>query len=350
MRAVRIHGERDVRLENLPEPAIEPGTVLLTGGFTGICGTDLHLYFKPESLGEDFSSPATLTGATWPQILGHEFSGEVSHLGSDVGHLGVGDRVAVFPYHYCGNCLACRSDQYTSCEFMAFEGIHGHSGGMAQVKRVRADDCFVLPPSVDLKLGALVEPMAVGWHGVSLAAVHDGDSALIVGGGPIGVGVYFALKARGVPRVIVSEPSADRRAVLERIGVDHVIDPTAIDLNGEVRALTGGGGVAAAIDTAGAPRAFAGAMESLGIGGRMIIIAVYEEPIELHRSLLFGGRSIQNSSVYSREDYRAVIAAMSSGLYSGASQWIETVSFEQVENALHELRAGNGLKVLVETP
>lgn len=350
MKAVRIHGERDLRVEDVAEPSVEDGTVLLTAGFTGICGTDLHLYYQPESFGADFSAPAKLTGATWPQILGHEFSGLVSQVGAGVEHLAPGDRVAVFPYHYCGECFACRAGQYTSCEFMAFEGIQGSSGGMAGVKRVNADQCFVLPANVDLKFGSLVEPMAVAWHGVTLSGVEEGASALIVGGGPIGVGAYFALKAKGVREVVVSEPSAGRREILKRIGVEHVINPLASDLSGEVRLLTAGRGVDAAIDTAGAPRAFAGAMQSLAIGGSMVIIAVYEQPIELTRSLLFGGRSIQNSSVYTHGDFQAVINAMSRGMYTVDGEWIETITFDQVEGALQELGAGNGMKMVVESP
>ena len=350
MRAIRIHGERDIRVEDLPLPSADEGTVLLRGGYTGICGTDLHLYFKPESFGDDFTTAAELTGATWPQILGHEFSGEVSQVGHGVKHLAVGDRVAVFPYHVCRRCPACNADQYTHCERMAFDGIQGSSGGMAEVKKVDADRCFVLPPSVDLRLGALVEPMAVAWHAVECAGVSDGGSALVVGGGPIGVGAYFALKAKGAETVIVSEPSAYRRAILQRIGVEHTMDPQAIDVTASVRALTAGLGVETAIDTAGASGAFSGAMQSLAVGGRMILIAVFDEPIQLARPLLFGGRSIQNSSVYTRGDFRAVIDAMDKGLYELAGDWVHTIGFNDVENALHDLRAGRGMKILVETP
>jgi (R,R)-butanediol dehydrogenase/meso-butanediol dehydrogenase/diacetyl reductase len=349
MRAVRIHGERDVRLDDVDPPAVGPGEVILAGGYTGICGSDLHLYFAPQAFPWDFSSPAQLTGAAWPQILGHEFSGAVVEVGPGVENLAVGDRVAVFPYHYCGQCPACLAGSHMLCPLIAFEGIQGRSGGMAERKIVDADKCFVLPEGLDLQLGALVEPMAVAWRGVTLARPEPDRAAVVVGGGPIGVGAYFALKARGVQTVIVSEPSADRRAVLAGLGVEHLVDPMSDDLVAHSRKLTDGAGAAVAIDCAGVPRAFSEAMRTLGINGRMVIVATYEKPIELLAHDLAGDKSIMSSSVYSRDDFAAVIEAMGRGMYRADGGWIDTVEFEGVEAALHDLRAGKGMKVLVRT-
>ncbi|MFJ9565168.1 zinc-binding dehydrogenase [Streptomyces fuscichromogenes] len=349
MLAVRIHGKGDIRVEEVEAPHVAPGKVLLGGGYTGICGSDLHLYYAPQAFPWDFSRPAKLTGAVWPQILGHEFSGEVTAVGEGVESIRPGDRVAVFPYHYCGECPACRADRYTSCPFVSFEGIQGRSGGMAQVKVVDADQCFVLPEAVDLRLGALVEPMAVAWHGVAMSA-PDERAAVVVGGGPIGVGAYFALKAKGVETVVVSEPSAERRAILAALGVRHIVDPVSEDLADRVRELTGGAGAAAAIDCAGVPQALPDALRSLGLGGRLVIVAAYEKTVELDTKLLFGDRSIRTSAVYTREDFAAVITAMATGLYRTDGGWVDTIDFQGVEAALQSLRAGKGMKLLVETP
>jgi (R,R)-butanediol dehydrogenase/meso-butanediol dehydrogenase/diacetyl reductase len=152
MKAIRIHGAEDVRVEVVNRPRATPGTVLIRNAFAGICGTDLHLFFAPESFNANFHQPAPLTGATWPQILGHEFSGTVVEVGEGVKSVAVGEDVAVFPYHSCGMCRACRSGQTTGCELMAFEGIQGRSGGMAEFSSVSAEQCFALPPSVGLAL------------------------------------------------------------------------------------------------------------------------------------------------------------------------------------------------------
>lgn len=324
--------------------------VLLRGGFTGVCGTDLHLYVEPESYPADFSRAATLTGARWPQILGHEFSGEVTEIGSGVTNVKPGDRVAVFPYHHCGQCLACSAGHPTDCEHMAFEGMQGQSGGMAQCKLVDAELCFALPDEVDLALGALVEPMAVAWHGVGVADVHPGDSVLVLGGGPIGIGVYFALRAQGIETIIVSEPLAERRAALERLGIDHIVNPLVQNLQEEVFRLTGAHGVTATIDAAGAPHAFVEGMQCLAVGGRMVTIALYREPIPLTRPLLAAGRSIRSSAVYSRTDFREVIGAMRDGRITLDGDWVRFVDFADVASAIEDLHSGATMKVLVRTP
>jgi (R,R)-butanediol dehydrogenase/meso-butanediol dehydrogenase/diacetyl reductase len=98
------------------------------GGYTGVCGSDLHLYFAPEAFAWDFSSPAELTGAAWPQILGHEFSGTMAAVRDGVTSVRAADRVAAFPYHHCRRCPACQAGDPASCALMAFEGIQGQSG------------------------------------------------------------------------------------------------------------------------------------------------------------------------------------------------------------------------------
>ncbi|MET4703390.1 zinc-binding dehydrogenase [Frigoribacterium sp. UYMn621] len=349
MRAIRIHGAEDVRLETVDRPCATPGSVLIRNAFAGICGTDLHLFFAPESFGSDFHQPAPLTGATWPQILGHEFSGTVAEVGAGVRSVAVGDNVAVFPYNWCGKCQPCLAGQTTGCELMAFEGIQGRSGGMAEFSSVAAEQCFVLPRSVDLTLGALVEPMAVAWHSVAVAQLESSECVLVVGGGPIGLGACYAARARGIEMVIFSEPSRSRRELLHTLGVAHVIDPTSEDLPERVRSLTRGRGVDAVIDAAGSTAAFPDAMRCLAVNGRMVVVAVYEKPYQLTRNQLSAGRTIRNSEVYSPDDYRDVIEAMSDGLYDSAMSWIDIVELEHVEEAIRELGAGRGMKTLVRS-
>lgn len=352
MRAVRIHGAEDLRLENVETPEVEPGKVLLTGGFSGICGSDLHFYYEPalaaESMGWNLHEPAELTGAKWPQIFGHEFSGTVAAVGEGVFNVKVGDDVAVFPYHFCGECEACRSGAPNLCPLMAFEGGQGRSGGMAEVKIVNADKCYVLPEGISLELGALVEPMAVAFHGVKQAKAESARCALVLGGGPIGVGAFFALKTVGVETIIVSEPSAARREVLSRIGVENLVDPTTQDVAEQVRALNNGPGADVVIDCAGAPVAFPSAIESLRLNGRMVIVAVYEKPIDLNPMILGGSKSITNSFTYTPDDFQEVVDGMADGNYTTEGGWINKVSMDQAEAAIHRLRQGDGMKVLVD--
>nr|NLD41422.1 zinc-binding dehydrogenase [Actinomycetales bacterium] len=175
-------------------------------------------------------------------------------------------------------------------------------------------------------------------------------AGLVIGGGPIGVGAYFALKSFGVETIIVSEPSAARREVLARIGVEHLIDPTSQDVAETVRELTGGAGADVAIECSGAPVAFNGALAALGLYGRMVVVAAYEKPVQFNPALeLQGGKSLQMSSVYTKDDFQGVIDGIAAGVYSAEGGWVETAQLEDVEEAIDRLRRGEGMKILIDT-
>jgi (R,R)-butanediol dehydrogenase/meso-butanediol dehydrogenase/diacetyl reductase len=140
--------------------------VELRNAYSGICGSDLHVYCSPEASGLDFTRPHPVTGSMPPQILGHEFAGTVAALGDGVEGYEVGDRVAVWPVYYCGYCAACRNGRVNVCRNIGFHGLTSHGGGMAEFTTVAADKLHKLPDAVDLRMGALVEPMAVAWHAV----------------------------------------------------------------------------------------------------------------------------------------------------------------------------------------
>lgn len=230
MKAVVFHGKEDVRVEDVAEPRAGKGMVKLRNAYAGICGSDLHVYFSPESSGMDYTRPHPVTGSMAPQILGHEFSGTVAELGEGVTNLAAGDRVSVWPIYYCGECAACEKGLYNVCRKIGFHGLTSDGGGMAKYTTVPADRLHKLPRNVDLRMGALVEPMAVSWHAVERGRIEAGQTALVSGAGPIGIGVWFALRARGVETIIVSEPSEGRRAAIAGVGANILVDPTSEDL------------------------------------------------------------------------------------------------------------------------
>lgn len=224
----------------------------------------------------DFSEPHPLTGATLPQILGHEFAGTVVELGEGVTGVEVGDEVAVWGVYGCGECGACEKGLPNACEKISFHGAYSEGGGMAEYTTVTADRLHKLPASVDLTMGALVEPMSVAWHAVTVSGIEPGSTALVVGAGPIGIRTYFALKALEVTDVIVSEPSAERRAAIGAVGATNVVDPINADLGAAVADMTGGRGVDYAYDAAGNGPAFLQGIDLLGARGLMTVIALHE--------------------------------------------------------------------------
>ncbi|MFI8975014.1 2,3-butanediol dehydrogenase [Nocardia asteroides] len=350
MKAARFYGKKDIRIEDVAEPG-KPGAgqVKLRNAFAGICGSDLHFYYFPEALPWDINEPHPLSGATLPQILGHEFSGTVAEVGEGVTEVRVGDRAAVFPLAVsCGKCAACRRGLRFSCPMMGSIGASAPGGGLSEFTIVDASALHVLPENVDLRLGALVEPMAVGWHAVARSGVETGGTALIAGAGPIGIGAWFAFKARGVDKVLVSEPSADRRAIIAALGAT-VVDPVNEDVAAAVAAFTEGGGVDVAVEAAGAGPAIVAALGSLVPGGRVVVASLHEHPVDLQLTpLMFGETEIVGAIGYHPADFDAVITAMANGVYD-TTGWVREIPIEELVEAIHALREGYGAKVLIHT-
>ncbi len=349
MKAVVFYKQEDVRVEDVPDPRPAPGMVKLENAFTGICGSDLHVYFAPETSGLDFTKPHPVTGSMPPQILGHEFSGTVVELGEGVTNVAVGDRVAVYPMIDCGHCAACQKGARNICRNLGTFGLSSDGGGMAKYTTLGADRLHKLPADVDLRMGALVEPMAVGWRAVSRGGITPGQTALIAGAGPIGISLWFALKAHGVDNIIFSEPNAQRRQVIKDLGAEHVIDPGREDLSTYVQKVTDGRGADVAFDAAGAAAAVQGLLDSLAPQGRLVVVAIHEKPVSLSPTqLVFNEVEIVGSLAYKPADLDAVIQAMSNGLYSYEG-WTSIIDYEDVTQAFGDLRGGIGMKVLVRS-
>lgn len=348
MRAVVFYGREDVRVEEVPEPPSPgPGQVKLENAFVGICGSDLHVYFDPERSGTDFTRPHPLTGAMPPQILGHEFSGTVVELGENVTGLAVGDRVTCYSVYWCGACAACREGRHACCPLAGWHGVTSHGGGLAAYTTVSAAQCMKLPNSVDLRTGALVEPMAASWRAARRSGAGPGSTALVIGAGPIGIGAFIALRARGVERILVTEPSPERRAAIGGLGATHVVDPATTDLGAAVAELSDGEGIDVAIDAAGKAGPLAEAMRLLRAGGIAVVLGVHAEAITVDPlDMLLRELTLTCVKAYDKTDFAQVIEAMSRGLYP-TTGWVSEVALEDTERTIHELHSGVGVKAMV---
>lgn len=262
MRALRFHAARDLRVEEVPEPgAPGPEEVVVRVATCGICGTDLHEYVAGPIVTP--VEPHPLTGARNPQILGHEFSGDVVATGAEVARVAVGDRVAIMPLAYCGRCAYCRRGLQHLCATMACVGLSHAWGGMAELATVAEYQVVPLPDEVSYRQGALIEPTAVAAYGIERAGVAPGDSVLVTGAGPIGALAALCAHAAGAATVYVSEPNAARRARAAALGVATVLDPTAVDVPALLHDETDGLGVDVAIECSGHPAGFGAAVSSL---------------------------------------------------------------------------------------
>jgi (R,R)-butanediol dehydrogenase / meso-butanediol dehydrogenase / diacetyl reductase len=346
MRAAVYHGNSDLRIEEVAEPSPGPGQVKVKVHRNGICGTDLHEYFD----GPIFISPSAphpLTGKAMPVVLGHEFSGTVTDVGAGVDGVGPGDRVTIEPIYRCGHCRPCKDGRYNLCTSIGFHGLMA-DGGMAEYTVVPLDQVHVLPDQVSLDLGALTEPMSVAFHAARLSEVGDQDRALVYGGGPIGIGIWFALRGLGLTRIDVVEPSPQRRTALEKLGAS-TLDPTTVDVPALIADQTDGNGVDAAFDAAGVAASVESALACVGERRPLISVAIYDRALATPLlQLVLRERRIQGTICYTSDDYRSVLDLMSRGHYD-TTGWLDTVAMSDVVDAgFCELRAGRKMKLLVD--
>jgi (R,R)-butanediol dehydrogenase / meso-butanediol dehydrogenase / diacetyl reductase len=346
MRAAVYHGRQDLRLEDVPEPVTRPGQVKLRVLYNGICGSDLHEYYDGP-ITTRTSVPHPLTGVVNPVIMGHELCGEVVEVGDGIGDLAVGDRVAVEPVETCGHCLFCESGQYNHCGLLAFHGYNRDSGGLAQYSVVTRSMAHKLPVGMTGIQGALVEPLAIAWRTAERCLLESGQSAVIHGGGPIGIGVYFTLRRRGV-NVIISDPSASRRAVLRGLGVRHLLDPGDCDVVSAIRDLTGGRGAHASVDAAGGPVAFDAAFRGTRVDGNVVVVAIHTRPLTIGAMDLLMSEARITGVALSCNAFPAVIAEMAAGAYPQEG-WVETIPFDDiVSEGFERLHRQEGTKILVD--
>ncbi|KAH0834361.1 hypothetical protein AYO21_04196 [Fonsecaea monophora] len=341
MNAVRFYGQRDIRLDQIPVPAVKPGQVKIAPKFCGICGSDLHEYLGGANLIPQEGHPHPITGETLPLTLGHEFSGVVEEVGEGVEKVKPGDRVCVQPTIYDGSCRACKRGLVNCCDKNGFVGLSGWGGGLCEHMVVPESCVKPLPDNIPLEVGALIEPLAVGWHAVDISPYKDGDSVLVLGGGPIGLAVVQALVGRGCKNIIVSEVSGRRREFAKQFGAHHVIDPVKADVVEEVEKLTGGEGADVGFDAAGVQVAVDTAFKAIKARGTLVNIAVWEKRATLQMNdIVFRERGYMGVATYALGDFEAVIKAISTGAMKPAGMITKTIKLDQV--------AEEGFKTLIE--
>jgi (R,R)-butanediol dehydrogenase / meso-butanediol dehydrogenase / diacetyl reductase len=337
MLAALLHGNRDLRIEEVPEPEPGPGEVKLAVAHNGLCGSDLSEYFfGPRAC---TTEPHPLTGGVLPQIMGHEFAGTIAALGPGVEELKMGDPVAAAPLYTCGQCAPCRSGISQLCDLVMTHGMCSHGGGLSQYTVLPARMIHRLPDGVSLAQGALIEPLSVAFGGALRSEVEPGGTAVVLGGGPIGIGVTLGLRALGVEDVVIVELAAPRRRIAAELGVE-ALDPTSVDVAALVRQRTGGRGADAAIDCAGSPETFRLAPAIVRARGRYVLLAMSMAEVPFSPFLLARSEiELTGSLAYSQATFARVLQSVATGAYP-TTGWVEHLPLSEVHTALADLRDG----------
>ena len=242
MKAAVMEGIGKMGYTQRPIPTPKDDEVLVKLEYVGICGSDMH-YYETGAIGDYVVEP--------PFVLGHEPGGTVVEVGSAVKHLKVGDRVALEPGKTCGHCEFCRQGKYNLCPDVVFFATPPVDGVFQEYVAHEAALCFKLPDSVSTLEGALIEPLAVGFHAANQGGAHAGQTAVVMGAGCIGLVSMMALKAEGVSHVYVVDVMQKRLDKALELGADGVINGKDEDAVEAVRRLTEGTGCDLVIETAG---------------------------------------------------------------------------------------------------
>jgi (R,R)-butanediol dehydrogenase / meso-butanediol dehydrogenase / diacetyl reductase len=315
VRAVRYHAARDIRVEQVTEPdELRPNELLVRPRVCGICGTDLHEYVAGPIVTP--TEPHPLTGAQNPQILGHEFSADVVEIGSDVHSAKPGDRVAIMPLIFCGQCYFCLRGLNHLCTTMACVGLSSAWGGLGELAIVADYQVAVLPDELSYEQGALIEPAAVAEYGVARGGVRPGDAVLVAGAGPIGALTVLAAQAAGAGAVYLSEPNRIRASSGAHLGATKIFDPAQTSLAEELKERTHGIGVDVAIECAGNARALEDCVNSTRRHGTVVQTGLHVGPAEVHPMVWsLNDLTIVGTWCYRVYDWQRIGALIQSGAF-----------------------------------
>ena len=252
-----------IKMEERDIPKAKDNEVLVKLEYVGICGSDLH-YYETGAIGDFVVEP--------PFVLGHEPGGTVVEGGKDVKHLKVGDRVALEPGKTCGHCEFCKTGRYNLCPDVVFFATPPVDGVFQEYVAHEADLCFKLPENVSTLEGALIEPLAVGFHAAMQGGARAGQTAVVMGSGCIGLVTMMALKAMGVSKVYVVDIMEKRLEKALELGADGVINGKEKDAVEEVMKLTDGRGCDLVIETAGTQITTVQAMRMTKKGATIVLV------------------------------------------------------------------------------
>lgn len=289
MKAARFYDRGDIRIEDIDEPVVEPGTVGIDVAFCGICGTDLHEYLEGPIFIPAAGHPHPISGEEAPVTIGHEMSGVVYAVGEGVDDLKVGDHVVVEPYIlYPDVDTSENNPAYHLSKDMGFIGLAGGGGGLAEKIAVPRRWVHAIGDDIPLDEAALIEPLSVAYHAYERSGAQAGQTAIIGGAGPIGLLCAAVLKAEGLT-VIMSELSPLRRQKALDSGVaDHVIDPGAQDVVAEVQRLTDGRGADVAFEATSVGVVLDTLLDALKPQGVLLVVSIWSKraSLDMHKVVM----------------------------------------------------------------
>lgn len=319
-------GKMGFEERDIPQP--KDDEVLVKLEYVGICGSDLH-YYESGAIGDYVVKP--------PFVLGHEPGGTVVEVGKNVTHLKVGDRVALEPGKTCGHCEFCKTGRYNLCPDVVFFATPPVDGVFQEYVAHEAGLCFKLPDNVSTMEGALIEPLAVGFHAARQGGAQAGQIAVVTGAGCIGLVSMMALKAMGVSKVYSVDVMDKRLDKALELGADGVINGSREDAVKKVMELTGGMGCDLVIETAGTEITTRQAVQMTKKGATIVLVGYSKTgEIKMPISLALDKELTFKTVFRYRHIYPMAIDAVASGRVNLKGIVTNEFALDDIQEAMDE--------------
>ncbi len=336
MKCVILDEPNSFRLDERDVPDPGPGEALVRMVRMGICGTDLHAFQGDQPF---FS---------YPRIIGHELAGEIAAVGDGVDGFATGDPVVVLPYLACKECIACRRGRPNCCERIQVMGVHV-DGGLQEYVPVPADH-LIPAPGLDWDRRALVECLSIGAHAVRRADPEDQENVLVIGAGPIGLGVLQFARQRGARTIALDLNSERLRFWTDQLGGGDVVGPDD-DAPARIRELCGGDMPTCVVDATGHVGSMCGALDFVAHGGRLVYVGISKEKFGWnHPEFHMRETTLLASRNATREDFVSVMDSLRDGVVQASCFVTHRTSIDDIVGRFESYLdpATKAVKALIE--
>jgi len=338
---VKEDPRKGIRFREVETPHMGKRDVLLAVSAAGICGSDVSAFLWKKAY-RDLSLPL---------ILGHEFTGRVSNTGAEVTGIQEGDRVTVNPLIPCGECLSCLKGDTTGCEQRAVVGLTRNGCFAEYVSIPDRAAFFHLPDGISDEIGALIEPLCVAYHAIEISTFQPGESAAILGMGPIGLLFTALLRRFGAGHILtVGRNLANQRVKIAlEMGADRVVDINSESLREAAIGLTGRDCFDKVFEATGNPSAVVSGLEILRKEGEMVLCGIFDGKGEIDLTELVRSRKrLVGSHTYNDKTWTKVIALLAAGSLPVEKLISEVIPLSDGLHAFEKVSRREGIKVLLK--
>ncbi|MEE2659696.1 MAG: alcohol dehydrogenase catalytic domain-containing protein [Candidatus Latescibacterota bacterium] len=335
MKAARYCGNRTIEVAEGEVVSPDPGQVRVEVAYCGICGTDIHIYHG-----------AMDQRVSMPLVIGHETSATVAEIGDDVAGVSTGDRVAIRPMLFGAPSAFDKGHAHVG-KNLEFIGID-LPGGMQSSWTVPDYTLHKLPDNLSFEHGAMIEPAAVACHDVRLGEVTEGETCVVIGGGPIGLLVCLVARQKGA-RIILSEVNTKRRELAIELGME-VVDPLSDDLVAILEERTRGAMADCVFEVSGSAPGVEIMTKLVNVRGRIVLVAIHPEPRPVNLFQFFWSElRLIGVRLYEEEDFEEAISLAASGSLQFDRLITEVRPIEEVQATFDMIDANpDGIKYLID--